>query len=1072
MPFIADLHIHSHYSIATSKELRPESLDMWARIKGISLVGTGDFTHPGWLEELKEKLEPAEQGLFRIKKEFLKESQLLTKTGETDLTRFMLTAEISNIYKKNGKVRKVHNVILAPDFETVEKIQAELERLGFNIRSDGRPILGMDSRDLLELVLNCSDNIFFIPAHIWTPWFSALGAKSGFESIRECYDDLSEHIYAVETGLSSDPPMNWLCSFLDEYTLIANSDAHSPEKLGRNANLINTELSYDHVIDALKTGDPAKFSGTIDFFPQEGKYHYAGHRKCNVCLDPAETTLNRGICPVCNKPLTMGVLNRVVDLSDRDSVLERKTRAPFYSLIPLKEILSEIMNTGPSSKKIEKYYQSIIQKAGSEFNILLNHSIEEVRTYASDILTEAIRRMRNREVIVKEGFDGEFGHIKVFSEQELISFGTPDLLSVTTGSFEKQAIKPVDLISFDLKSYISLKTRTDGSSNLISDKTPKKDDDLNPDQLKAVEHLYGPALVIAGPGTGKTRVLIQRIINLIKKQKVNPKNILAITFTNKASGEIKERVKKDFGNEPVSEITISTFHSLGYEILKKYHSNSADNKHLKIVDEEDKRYLLSRWMKIGQKEIAKISGLISQIKQDQDTIEVTAEQKDIFKKYQAFLNEHDLFDLDDLIIEPVRLLETNMAIRKELEDQYQWILIDEYQDINNSQYRLIRLLSEKNQNNLFVIGDPNQAIYGFRGADVTFIKQFKHDYPEANLFNLKTSYRCSDQILTISREIIKDQQFGTSLLEGIHKGVNVKIHEEATDKSEAEFVARTIEEMIGGLRFFSMDSKISSGAGDPHINSLSDFAVLCRTSRQMKVIGKALNDHSIPYQAVTESSFFKAPQIRSIIDMINLGLHPDNILVKEKTDKNDLLHFFRSEELKKLVDHSAPSDLIPTIINRYFIDPRSINPNEQKKLLAIAKRFTSNEVFLKFALLGANIDTFQPDIENVNLMTLHASKGLEFKCVFIVGCEDGLLPYSIFRDQISDTEEEQRLLYVGMTRAKRYLYLTHAKKRFLMGQSLELNRSRFLINIEKELVDFSKGKRKESPPKSNQLELF
>ena len=282
MKFIADFHIHSHYSRATSKELVPEYLEYWAKLKGITIVGTGDFTHPGWVKELKEKLIPAEPGLFKLKQEY-KSEDLETPFLSDKEVRFLLTAEISNIYKKNDRVRKVHNVIFAPDFDTIEKIQQKLIAINANITSDGRPILGLDSRDLLEMVLDANENCFFVPAHIWTPWFSVLGSKSGFDSIAECFADLAGHIYAVETGLSTDPPMNWMCSFLDNYTLTANSDAHSPERLGRNSNRFDTELSYDALIGAMKTGDPHHFSGSIDLFPQEGKYHYDGHRKCDVC---------------------------------------------------------------------------------------------------------------------------------------------------------------------------------------------------------------------------------------------------------------------------------------------------------------------------------------------------------------------------------------------------------------------------------------------------------------------------------------------------------------------------------------------------------------------------------------------------------------------------------------------------------------------------------------------------------------------------------------------------------------------------------------------------------------------
>src|SRR3989339_687281 len=361
MKFIGDFHIHSHYSLATSKELIPEFLDYWARIKGIKIIGTGDFTHPKWTAELKEKTIPAEQGLYKLKPELKKELPVKIP-GCDDETRFMLTAEISNIYKKGGKVRKVHNLIFAPSFETVEKIQQTLQRQKFNITSDGRPILGLDSRNLFEMLLSIDENIFLVPAHIWTPWFSALGDKSGFDTIEECYEDLTKYIYAVEMGLSSHPPMNWAISFLDKYTLMANSDAHSPEKLGRNANIFDTEISYDHIIQALKPENQKTFLGTISFFPQEGKYHFDGHRKCNICWTPLETLKHNEICSVCNKKVTVGVLSRVAQLADREDILQRENRHPFLNLIPLKELLSEISGKGPNSKDVAKTYHHLLQK--------------------------------------------------------------------------------------------------------------------------------------------------------------------------------------------------------------------------------------------------------------------------------------------------------------------------------------------------------------------------------------------------------------------------------------------------------------------------------------------------------------------------------------------------------------------------------------------------------------------------------------------------------------------------------------------------------------------------------------
>jgi uncharacterized protein (TIGR00375 family) len=413
MFFFADFHIHSHYSLATSRELIPEFLDYWARIKGITVIGTGDFTHPKWTKELQEKLVPAEEGLFRLKDSLIKK-ELLSAQQLAHKVRFLLTAEVSSIYKQAGKVRKIHNLIFAPDFETTARIQKTLEERGGNIRSDGRPILGISARDLLEITLNANDKAFFVPAHIWTPWFSVLGSKSGFNTIDECFLDLKDHIYAVETGLSSDPEMNWHCSFLDAYTLISNSDAHSPEKLGREANRFNTSLEYSAIIDALKTGDPEKFLGTVEFFPAEGKYHYDGHRDCGISFHPDETRVHAGLCPRCQKPLTIGVMNRVKELADRTDPQQRKNRHPFSSIIPLKEIIAQITGTRPSAKKVAAEYTELIQLFGSEFEILLQTPIEKIKKSGREKLADGISRMRTGEVTLKHGYDGEFGTISVF----------------------------------------------------------------------------------------------------------------------------------------------------------------------------------------------------------------------------------------------------------------------------------------------------------------------------------------------------------------------------------------------------------------------------------------------------------------------------------------------------------------------------------------------------------------------------------------------------------------------------------------------------------------------------------
>ena len=412
MKFIADLHIHSRYSRATSKSLDPEQLSFWARKKGLAVIGTGDLTHPAWTSELGEKLVAAEEGLFRLAPVLEKRMENEIPSSCPGATRFLLTGEISCIYKKNGKTRKVHHLILMPDMPAVLRFQKRLDRIG-NITSDGRPILGLDSHDLLEITLEASERALLIPAHVWTPWFSLFGSKSGFDTIEECFEDLTPHIYCLETGLSSDPAMNRRISALDRYLLVSNSDAHSASKLGREANLFDTNLDYPHMVGAMKGAKG--FSGTIEFYPEAGKYHLDGHRKCRMRCEPLETRERGSLCPVCGKPMTVGVLNRVYELADREKpVLTRDV----YSLVPLTEVLSELLNCGPSTKKVASHYEILLHDLGPELRILMNIPLDRIETSGGPLLAEAIRRMRKGRVIRDGGYDGEFGRIHLFLPTE------------------------------------------------------------------------------------------------------------------------------------------------------------------------------------------------------------------------------------------------------------------------------------------------------------------------------------------------------------------------------------------------------------------------------------------------------------------------------------------------------------------------------------------------------------------------------------------------------------------------------------------------------------------------------
>lgn len=404
---ISDLHIHSKFSRATSKDCDLEHLEMWARKKGIQILGTGDFTHPAWQNEMREKLEPAEDGLYCLKEEYRISDGFVP---ETITPRFVVTGEISSIYKKGGKTRRVHSLLILPSLEKAQKLSEKLEKIG-NLHSDGRPILGLPCKDLLEMLLETTSKGIYVPAHIWTPHFSMMGEFSAFSSLEECFEELAPYVHAIETGLSSDPAMNWRVPALENVQLISNSDAHSPSKLGREANLMEIEISYDGLEKAIQTGEG--LSGTIEFYPEEGKYHLDGHRKCQVCLMPEQTKEQGGICPVCGKKLTVGVLHRIEELADKKEGYVKADAKPFEKLVPLMEIIAEDMGYSTASKKVFEKYQQALLKLGTEFEILREIPLEDIKRQMGETIAEGISHIRKGEVQCISGFDGEYGKIKV-----------------------------------------------------------------------------------------------------------------------------------------------------------------------------------------------------------------------------------------------------------------------------------------------------------------------------------------------------------------------------------------------------------------------------------------------------------------------------------------------------------------------------------------------------------------------------------------------------------------------------------------------------------------------------------
>ncbi len=1043
MKFIADFHIHSHFSVATSASLTPEHLEYWARLKGIDVIGTGDCVHPGWLAELRDKLEPAGNGLFRLKKDLrLEQSRRLAGPHIPGEVFFMLSGEVSSIYKKDGRVRKVHNVCIFPDFAAAEKVQARLEKVG-NIRSDGRPILGLDSKYLLEMVLESDPMSELVPAHIWTPWFSVLGSMSGFDSIDECYEDLTQHIHAVETGLSSDPPMNWSCSFLDRFKLVSNSDAHSPEKLGREANIFDGEVSYNGIIGSLR--GPEGFLGTIEFFPQEGKYHLDGHRKCGVCWNPLETARHGGLCPVCGRAVTKGVMYRVAELADRTPGPDG--RPAFYSITRLPELLAEALGQkSAAGKSVRALYGRMIEDLGSEFHILLFAEIADIEQAAGDRIAGGIARLRRGEVAVEDGYDGEFGRVSVFGLGPAVE--GRGLFEAEESARAERVLRPT--IDFDVDEFRALvaDSKADTGAGHGAGKRESAravtSGGLNPEQERAVAHAGGPCMVLAGPGSGKTRILTERARRLIGDMGVLPENILAITFSNKAASEIRDRIAAATG----APVDVMTFHSFGLGVLKDHFDLAGREVDFLIIDEDERMEILNGLAPAGGANAA--ARAIEAVKDGRGE---PAGIDEIFESYNRELGRRNAVDLADLICLPVKIFCGHPDIASRYREKYRYVLVDEFQDINARQYEMLAHLAGGSGGNLFVIGDPDQAIYGFRGSDVRFIEKMKHDFEGLEVIRLSRSYRCPGTVLKAGSLVIG----GDSPLEGVALDMKVRIQETESERSEADWIAAAIEEMMGGVRSFSMDSGISDGRAQYGGQGFSDIAVLCRSSFMFGPLCEAMANHGIPCQVTETDPFYRRGPLADALRYfrrIHAGkgesLEGDDLAVSEM-----------------IAGYRPVSEVLARVFGRF--NPA---PEEAGKLLAVADSYRDDyEGFFRALALRTGVDDYDPRAESVSIMTIHASKGLEFGTVFIPGCEDGIIPMTLFGDRSDDRlKEEERLLYVGMTRTVSRLYLSHARKRAFRGRILAQKRSPLLDRIEKDLVNAEK--RRSAAVDDGQLEMF
>ena len=1019
--YIADLHIHSRFSRATSKEGDAPHLDLWAGRKGIGLVGTGDFTHPAWRAELQEMLTPAEEGFYTLKPQYRLAQET---TGAAHPPRFVLTGEISSIYKKNGRVRKVHNLILLPSFQAAEELSRRLERVG-NIHSDGRPILGLDSRDLLELTLTACPEAVFIPAHIWTPHFSLFGAFSGFQTMEECFEDMTPHIHAVETGLSSDPPMNWQVSALDGYTLVSNSDAHSPQKLGREANLLDCGLSYPALKHAIETGEG--FGGTIEFFPEEGKYHLDGHRNCGVCLTPQEAESLGGLCPVCGKKLTIGVQHRVEELADRPLGQPRPHQKPFESLAPLPEVIAACTGTSEASKKTQARYQAMLQQLGSEFHILRQADLSDIQRVAGPAVAEGIRRLRLGQVERVPGYDGAFGHVVLLTpaEREALE-GQTSLFGAAKAKAPKR-----------------------GRPAAPKQSSPKKEQgpsqptaQLNPEQRRAAEWT-GPAVaVVAGPGTGKTKTLTARILRLLG-QGAAPGEITAVTFTRRAAGEMEERLAAALGGKSALRgLTVATFHAICHDLLGRP----------PLLSREEALALAEAVLRDGGQDMAPGEFLrqVSQVKNSAAPLDSPL-PPELFQAYQAALAQRGAMDFDDLLLRAAEQELTPTQRRR-----FTHLLIDEFQDSNPLQLELVCRWSQKGES-LFVIGDPDQSIYGFRGADSGCFEKLRQRFPQLETLRLVKNYRSTPQVLGCAMPVIAHNPGPARDLEPqAPAGPPVRVLQGEDDLHQAAAIAKEIARMTGGMGM----AEAGQDRSRERYRSFSDVGVLCRTHRQAQLVERCLRRDSIPCQVTGREDLLQRREARGMLAFLRAVRDPADTAALSTC--LELVWDCLPETISAVVDLSRAAGGWNRAFSgdsRAFLGEfRAVSgffqaaqgyfqPLQTEKPLALLTRwegergpfpgleqlknmavfYPTTAAFLDALLLGEEADLRRGDGQNyasgaVQVMTLHAAKGLEFPVVFLPFLDQGSLPLEP-EHRPADIGEERRLFYVGITRAQEELVL-------------------------------------------------
>lgn len=1057
--YIADLHIHSRFSMATSRQLTIPHLAGWAMCKGINVLGTGDFTHPAWQAELEENLIfDEESGLYRMKGA----PDMPAGQGkiQAEPPLFCLQTEISSIYKRGGKSRRVHNLVFFKRLEDVKNFSKKLAQIG-NIESDGRPILGLDSRDLLELVLETSDTGVCIPAHIWTPWFSLFGSKSGFDAIEECFGDLTDHIFALETGLSSDPAMNRLVSALDKYALVSNSDAHSGANLGREANLFAGSPSYDGLFSSLRraakrepvAGREEYFCGTLEIYPEEGKYHLDGHRNCHVVMTPEESAAHGNICPVCGKPLTIGVLHRVWELADRKKQPVLANEPEVFPIIPLAAVFAQLGGVSSQSKAARTLYSRCLEGLGSELAVLAQLPVEQIKEYDS-FLAEAVRRIRTGELGLKGGYDGEFGTIELFSQEEMKEIapayaalcGRKRRSSAQVLPVQKE--KAASAAPLDAKKGTKGEDRTDrgrkhaptGSFLEERERLRKKSDAdsscirLSEEQEKACAHAGDPLLVLAGPGSGKTRVLTERMVRLLEKG-TDPSSVIALTFSRKAAQEMEERVQSRL--PAVSLPFCGTFHAFAWKIIKKAHPDAV------LLSDQQSSALLEKAMSetmpmTGKSERRRLADCFW-LRREQclQGGENPAEMA-VAERYAALKKEggQHVFDFTDLLEQFTASLEA-----KAISLSYEHVLVDEVQDLSLLQLRMLKALLPQDGTGFFGIGDPEQAVYAFRGAARDIAAQLAEIWPGLRVQGLTMSYRSSQKVLDAAgyaaghavgtdRPHMKAARTLSAELTGY----------EAPDKGlEERGVANQIAHLLPKTSHTLLDEQEGS-----HGHALegallpSDIAVLVRLKAQIPSLARALSRRGIPVQMPSMALFWQDETMERILGWLGMQLGKGH------------LSFGLAPYAGVQKNTVSPAELVPLIVKEKLADMSFFQSDAWAMLVKAYAQAGSWEQLFQDILWQKEVDCLQSKAQSVRILTMHAAKGLEFRAVFIPGFNDGIMPLDRMLLKgggpgISPDEEaeERRLLYVAMTRASEAVFVSWSAKRHLYGRELELKPSRF-----------------------------